>query len=238
MYNPYQSPNEFSFDPSVYYKWVPTKASLRELKRLSPNLLIFGLFTIVKAFRVQLPNNLAIAVGQQERLEFSQVPTRIHERFGDELNELDQLGYEPVFALGVPVIGAGESYALIFLGPQSDRIAGCLFSRSSANETDFIETGVAITSTEQSSDRQITTTSMRLRYNPPARCDTEHHVDDTVSQLDQRHTQRINGVDIVAVDPEIAWRMLSDNARYVAQCHCQRGLLTPINDEEYAALTQ
>lgn len=235
MNNPYASPS-ISIEPSTYYKSVPARATFRELRRLSPNVLMFGLFAIVKVFRLPLPINLAVAVGQQQRVPFDEVPAKIQQIFREHISEFVDLGYSPAFALTVPIIGSGENYALVFLGPRLDRVAGCLYSRSTANETDYVEAGLAITSRDQKQNVQVTTSSMHPRYDAPQRCLTEHYVGWSASDLDQRHTSRLENHDVAPMTLDSAWQILRDNALSVAEYQYRRGLLAPITDDEHAAL--
>ena len=237
--NPYAPPTPGDETQSHFYKTVVKNLTVAELWRiLSPNLFNFAIGLIVKTFRLNLPLYNAFAFADLIRVEFDAVPESVSNYFERARIDLRALGYSPLFSIFVPMLGEGELYAQVFIGPKRDRVAGCIYARTVSGMVEEVTTAVSISS--RSNDGKIhTTTNSRKHLNPPPSVEWLRQTNAGMHKLDQAHTSSIGRLpwnSLVEFNIDSAWKLLIDNAEIEVDFNVGRGIYCPITDDEFAHL--
>jgi len=241
--NPYQSP---AADPTYYaedFSVFPRRTMQKLFSPILPWPFDFGLACFFRArYYLGMPLGVTYAVGPWNTgrvVEFEELPSAAISKWAPYLERLRDLGYKPVTFVIPNMIGAKE-HAVVFLLDSTGRTVALLewlrmVGGSGIEEmvsleldsyrdpaSDILTGGVAKVGLPLSDE--ITMEGVDAEY---------FAIEDTaVEKLDHRHQQRIAGLDVFQMTPEIAIKESKVRSKERFEAMVKRGILRPLTPEE------
>jgi hypothetical protein len=223
---------------TTYYLIDGRNISLREYRRLTPNLLVFLLVALLKLFRFPLTNGALVPlVDRVHELDWDDLPAEAHDALAEPVAAWERLGFRRAFVCRLPNPQKNRFLAAaVLLSPDRTAHAHVTYVRRPdgrftwSNVYSLFADGTLGLTTNQKHELDDPPTVLRSQQpvGAPAADLWEAHRDNLTGPWAEYGAERLDAAGVRAVTVEIERREV--------EFHAARGVLVPATDADYERL--
>ena len=165
--------------------------------------------------------------------------SELHEMFHSTIRNLAHLGFSPIIAQRLPILGEGSCCSLAFLGNDPTEYAIIVYTKAWANGQEYDESGLSFISRDETSI-WVTSSAIR-RLKSPRNFKVQHFPDRSPDFLCTTHRERMKAIpkEILRVfDTENLLFALREIDALITEFNIARGVLRPMTIAEIGAVTK
>lgn len=223
----------------VYYVTEARNATLRELLRMCPPTIRgkLGAF-LLKILRLDSPHKFGMAINDAIRCSIDDI-SELHEMFHSTIRDLAHLGFSPIIAQRLPILGEGSCCSLAFLGNDPTEYAIIVYAKAWANGQEYDESGLSFISRDETTI--WVTSSVIQRLKSSRNFNVQHFPDNSPDFLRTTHRRRMKAIPkemLRVFDAENLLFALREIDALITEFNIARGVLRPMTIAEIGAVTR
>ena len=217
---------------STFYKPNIIKLTNAELRRITPNWVVYGVARLHKL--LNWPFRPIIGFRRSDALdflEFDEMSRSARRALRDTIDECEDLGFRLEFCHALENIGAAEAYSVVLLSPDAQIWAALLFTRVRIQAGEKTKRCCALVSL-RADDSAVSTTNLTREFDSPPWVNVQHVRGAGVGKLLATHRERLRAESPRSLSSkELIAAVLSLHQRG-ADWNIARGVWMPMTPEE------